>query len=241
MALATATFADAPTFAPDAVLVVEWAIPDGIDAPFLAIAGFNGAGQTGPTYLRSTDCGADEPTDLAALGYPEYHWVLQVHGQAGPALLAGSPESGSVAPGASQELTLTVDASEAEVGEYAFEVVLATNDPARPTVTIPVTIAVLPEVATEDGALPSAFALSQNYPNPFASRTVIEYALPEAGPVKLAVYDAVGRLVATLVEGERPAGYHEVVWEAGGLASGVYFYRLEAGAFQRTHKLVLVQ
>src|SRR5690606_42072267 len=120
MALATATFADAPTFAPDAVLVVEWAIPDGIDAPFLAIAGFNGAGQTGPTYLRSTECGANEPTDLAALGYPEYHWVLQVHGQAGPSLVAVAPESGVIAPQESQDLTLTIEIGRAACRERGW-------------------------------------------------------------------------------------------------------------------------
>lgn len=100
----------------------------------------------------------------------------------------------------------------------------------------------------EDGdrSLPRVFALEQNLPNPFNSNTVIPFALPEEGPVELAVYDLLGRRVATLTQGKQPAGRHMGQWdgrdEAGrSLASGVYLYRLRAGAQLETRKLLLLK
>ncbi len=95
------------------------------------------------------------------------------------------------------------------------------------------------------GAVPEAFALQQNYPNPFAALTTIRYALPEPAAVRLEVFDALGRRVAVLVDAEREAGHHEVVWDAArdatGLASGTYFYRLRAGDFTDVKRLVVVR
>ena len=81
--------------------------------------------------------------------------------------------------------------------------------------------------------VPTAFALSQNYPNPFNPTTTIRYALPVQSAVTLRVYDVIGREVATLVNGVIPAGYHDVAWTTTNssgalLASGMYFYRIEA-------------
>ncbi|MBN8544665.1 MAG: T9SS type A sorting domain-containing protein [Ignavibacteria bacterium] len=76
---------------------------------------------------------------------------------------------------------------------------------------------------------PADFELSQNYPNPFNPSTKIRFALPEAGNVKLSVYDVLGRQVAELVNEFRAAGTYEVDWQADNLSSGVYVYRLESG------------
>ena len=89
------------------------------------------------------------------------------------------------------------------------------------------------------GDLPSNFALSQNYPNPFNPVTTIRYVLPKPGFVSLRVYDLLGREVAVLVNAHRPAGAHTITWHAQGLSSGVYLYRLEAGDFVETRKLIL--
>lgn len=86
-----------------------------------------------------------------------------------------------------------------------------------------------------------SFFLSQNYPNPFNPSTVIIYQLPTAGNVKLKVYDLLGREVANLVEEYKLAGSHEIEFNAGNLTSGVYFYRLQAGSFVETKKLVLLK
>ncbi len=87
--------------------------------------------------------------------------------------------------------------------------------------------------------IPSTYALGQNYPNPFNPTTGISYQLPQAGNVKLGVYNLLGMEVATLVNGFREAGIHSATWNATGMPSGVYFYKIEAGNFSRTLKMVL--
>lgn len=98
----------------------------------------------------------------------------------------------------------------------------------------------------ETGAnLPQAFSLSQNYPNPFNATTVIRYELSaDGGPraaVTLVVYNILGQKVATLVDGKQTPGYKAVTWNAKGMASGIYFYRLQAGEFTTTKKMILLK
>ena len=97
-------------------------------------------------------------------------------------------------------------------------------------------------VATQNAAdVPLRVALEQPYPNPFTAQTTIRYRLPTATSVRLVVFDAMGRRVHAFT-GERQApGTHTVVFDATGLPSGVYFYRLEAGAFQATGQMVRVR
>jgi hypothetical protein len=96
-------------------------------------------------------------------------------------------------------------------------------------------------VAPGSNALPAAFALEQNYPNPFNPTTIIRYALPQARRVRIEVYNTLGQQVAQLVNGDQEAGYHEVQFDSSGLASGVYFYRLQAGTYVETRKLLLLK
>ena len=88
---------------------------------------------------------------------------------------------------------------------------------------------------------PLQFSLSQNYPNPFNPSTVINYQLPVMSHVTLKVYDVLGREVKTLVNEREGAGTHATTFEAASLPSGVYFYRLQAGSFVQTRKLVLIK
>lgn len=224
------------TLAEDAVLAVEWqASHDGV------LFGANPAGQTGPTYMQADACGAPEPFDIADAGFGLSHWVLNVNGETGPPLVSVAPQSGSVAPGESEEITVTVDAAGFAPGSYAFELRIGTNDPGVPTVTVPVSVEVQSGTANEDAGLPTVFALDQNRPNPFAGGTTIRYALPRAARVTLDVYDTLGRRVSVLVDEERPAGYHEAVWDARGLASGLYFYRIRAEDYLRTRPMAMVR
>lgn len=85
------------------------------------------------------------------------------------------------------------------------------------------------------------FQLAQNYPNPFNPSTSIAFSLGKAGAVKLQVFNALGQKVATLVNGKMPAGQHSVIWDAINAPSGIYFYRLEAGVFSQTRKMVLIR
>jgi hypothetical protein len=89
--------------------------------------------------------------------------------------------------------------------------------------------------------IPTAFTLFQNYPNPFNPSSVIKYGLPFTARVSLEVYNILGQRVVTLVNGERQAGYHEVVFENSTLGSGIYFYRLSANEFTQTKKMIIVR
>jgi dienelactone hydrolase len=89
--------------------------------------------------------------------------------------------------------------------------------------------------------LPDDFTLGQNYPNPFNPSTTIRYGLPHRSHVMLTVFNTLGQEVAQLVNGDLEAGYHEVRFDASGLSSGVYFYRLQAGTFVETRKLLLLR
>ena len=80
-----------------------------------------------------------------------------------------------------------------------------------------------------------------NYPNPFNPTTIISYQLPVKTLVILKVYDQLGRLVKTLMEERQTAGSHSVLFDGSGLSSGVYFYRMQAGSFVQTKKLVVVK
>jgi hypothetical protein len=95
-------------------------------------------------------------------------------------------------------------------------------------------------VPGEEG-LPGSFELQQNYPNPFNPRTQIVYDLPRTLPVKLTVYDILGRSVAQLVNGMQGAGRHVAEFDATRFASGTYIYRLQAGGFTDTKKMMILK
>lgn len=100
--------------------------------------------------------------------------------------------------------------------------------------------------STSSSGLPTEFALGQNYPNPFNPTTDINFALPSAADVELSVYNLLGQKVTTLVNGSMPAGNHTVTWdgtsESGGqVASGIYFYRISAGSFNETKKMMMLK
>ena len=96
-------------------------------------------------------------------------------------------------------------------------------------------------MAEGKGYIPGAFLLAQNYPNPFNPSTTIKYELPKASHVSLTVYDVLGRQVSVLVNEKRDAGSYEVKFNGSNLASGVYFYRLQAGSYVDTKKLLLLR
>jgi len=89
--------------------------------------------------------------------------------------------------------------------------------------------------------IPSTITLFQNYPNPFNPSTAIEFTLPQSGFVTLKIYNIIGEELATLVSDRLTAGNYKYDWNASGLASGVYLYCLEAGAFKQTKKLILLK
>ena len=87
----------------------------------------------------------------------------------------------------------------------------------------------------------NSYNLDQNYPNPFNPGTVISYQLPVSCEVVLKVFDILGNEVTTLVNEEKPAASYEVKFDASGLSSGGYMYKLQAGAFIETKKMILLR
>lgn len=92
---------------------------------------------------------------------------------------------------------------------------------------------------TREHDTPIQYSLSQNFPNPFNPSTTIYYRLPKSGNVKLNIYDLLGQEIVSLVNSYQTAGEHEITWQPKGLSSGIYFYRLHAGEYAETKKLIL--
>ena len=120
--------------------------------------------------------------------------------------------------------------------------------------TIPFSLGPTGEISYEGGSLlipvsiegpsselPRVFALYQNYPNPFNPATTIRYDIPKQALVTVKIYDILGREVAELVNGPHAPGAYQVIWNASGYATGIYYYRIKAGDFVSVRKLVLMK
>ena len=103
------------------------------------------------------------------------------------------------------------------------------------------TAAVVPTESPLNQNLPTTFSLSQNFPNPFNPSTTIRFGLPAPSHVSMTIYNTQGQVVLQLLNGEREAGFYEVSLDSSRLASGVYFYRFQAGNFVATKKLILLK
>ena len=95
--------------------------------------------------------------------------------------------------------------------------------------------------STQENSRPKEFALFQNYPNPFNPVTIIKYQIPKASHVKLMIFDILGNQVAKLVDEDKSPGSYSVNFDGTALASGVYFYRIQAGNYVLTKKLILLK
>ncbi|HUI29595.1 MAG TPA: choice-of-anchor D domain-containing protein [Candidatus Acidoferrales bacterium] len=150
-----------------------------------------------------------------------------------------SPASASIPIGGSQKFAITF--APASLGSKSASVVFYDNAPtAMDTVSVSGVGKRLVGVKDQP-ALPKVFALHDNYPNPFNPSTKIKYDLPKDVKVTLKVYDVLGKEVATLVDSKQAANYYEVEFDGARYASGVYFYRLIAGTFVQTKKMLLLK
>jgi len=132
------------------------------------------------------------------------------------------------------------------ISKEGYVVTLDAADTTSPSSgTIPVAfidwISPLTTDVTISGGQPTDFALLQNYPNPFNPTTIIRYTLPVRSQVTLVVYNALGQEIATLVDQVQDSGAKAVQFDAAGLASGLYLYRLQAGSFVQTRSMVLLR
>jgi hypothetical protein len=150
---------------------------------------------------------------------------------------------GGLVAGQAVDIELTIDTAGLAIGSYAADLVIVNN--AGEAVVVPVTLNVA-EGPTAVSIPPMRLNLAQNHPNPFNPRTTIRFSLPHDGRVVLAVYDALGHKVRTLVSAELPAGLHEAVWagrdDAGRrVATGMYLYRVETEDGVLSRKMTLVK
>ena len=119
-----------------------------------------------------------------------------------------------------------------------LEVTTVTNNTKKVHQVVVSGLTVNNEVTT---GLPQQYILSQNYPNPFNPSTQIQYAVPEATQITLEVFNSLGQKVMDLVNGQKSAGYHTATFDASGLSSGVYLYKLTTPSFSQTNKMLLIK
>lgn len=128
------------------------------------------------------------------------------------------------------------------VGQYFWRVrSIAGNDVSNYSESASFLVNTPTSVEDTDVNTPDKFELSQNYPNPFNPSTIISYAIPENSVVTLKVYDILGNEVAVLVNDYKNAGRYTVNFDASSLSSGVYYYRISAGSFSNTKKMLLLK
>lgn len=201
--------------------------PDPADTPFVVEWGASAdPEEDNITYTWQLSPSSDFSTFL--VNSPSSESGTDTHFETDYATLSTLLSDNGVDVGSSIELyhrVVTSDGSNTVEGD-AFSVILT-----RGLVT---------NLETEPG-IPREFALYNNYPNPFNPTTTFRFDLPEMAPVELMVYDMIGRRVATIVAEELPAGQFQFTWDAGHLSSGIYLYRLKAGSFSQTNKLVLLK
>ena len=151
--------------------------------------------------------------------------------------------SGAIKPSDFKSTDLVFDATGLESGTYNAVMVINTNEYGVPAYEVPIELVATNVVSNEheESSTPHLFALNQNYPNPFNPSTVIKFSVPKTGKVSLKVYDLLGREVSTLVDGRLVAGQHEAEFNATGMSSGVYYYRLTAGEKAQTKKMLLIK
>jgi hypothetical protein len=152
-----------------------------------------------------------------------------------------SPTGMPIAPGDTVEVYVSAS-PKSQNPSSGWVIITYDNDLLPDTVLAQVdSVTITSGVHDGAGGLPAEFALYQNYPNPFNPSTTIRYALKEESEVTLIVYNAFGQEVATLVDGVEHAGVHQVVFDGGQLASGIYFYKLRAGSDIAVKKLTLLK
>jgi hypothetical protein len=122
--------------------------------------------------------------------------------------------------------------------EIAYDTHYVTLGPIDPKMANPIVV--------EENAIPESFTLTQNFPNPFNPETAIRFGLPEDAHVQLVVIDLLGREIRELVDGNRKAGYHSVIWDGrdnagNAVPSGIYLYQITTGSFRDWKKLALVR
>ncbi len=247
-------------------LVVEIFTPDGQTTGNSFYIGSNTGGETAPSYILAADCGITTPTTTSAIGFPGMMIVMSVTGdQIVPVELSSfnafdvngqvkvewstSTETNNqgfeIQKSIAGENFVTVGfvkghGTSTEAHSYSFvdqNVVNGTISYRLKQVDFN-GVSVYSEVAVVNVNAPAAYQLSQNFPNPFNPTTQISFALPVDAGVKITVFNAIGQEMQKVVDNTFTAGSHVVNFNAAGLSSGLYFYKLEAKGVDGTSYLM---
>lgn len=174
-------------------------------------------------------------------GVEDLSWTLN---DAAPYVVP-EPTAGMVTPSGYAPVELAIDAAGLNLGVHQYNLTLASNDPANPSLTVVVQVTVA-DISTGVTETPRSAVLFGAVPNPFNPQTNVRFSLPAAQSVNLSVYDVQGRLVRTLVDGVRQAGLNDVLWDGRDrsgrdVASGTYFARLRTSGSPEVKSMVLVR
>jgi hypothetical protein len=170
------------------------------------------------------------------------HNNLAIKIEKGLAWVDEMPSSGSIIPGGNQNVSVIFNAIGLSIGAYNGVLKVNSNDPMQPVKNIGVRLNV-GMVGAQNASLgiPSEYMLDQNYPNPFNPSTKISFAIPQSSFVTLKIYDVLGKEVARLVNETKAAGYYDLNFDADNFGSGMYFYKIEAGSFTQTKRMLLIK
>ena len=152
----------------------------------------------------------------------------------------------SIQPEGAEEILVSLDPVGLENGQYSAEIVIFSNDPSQEELMIPITM-MLNLTDAEDDLVSTSNKLIGNYPNPFNPITSIEFSVTQSSTlVTLEIYNIKGRKVKQLIDGQISAGTHSIIWDGTDenntpISSGIYFYKLRAGNFQQTRKMILLK
>jgi len=206
--------------------------------PFAARFTFNtmaaptSVGVTSPNGGEVWDIGTNQNITWTSTGVANAMIELSINnGASWSTVIASTPSTGTynwlVPPPASTQCLIRVSDAGNPATNDVSDNVFTINDPSG--------------IEDEFNGIPDDFALLQNYPNPFNPNTTIYYGLPEESSVELIIYDVLGNEIMKYVEDQQAAGYHKINFDASGFISGIYFYRLQAGDFAETKKMILMK
>lgn len=182
----------------------------------------------GSTIFSDT-CGNQTNMVAKGIGSKDHNWLTFTNG------------AGAISANSSVQVTLKINAKGLEVGNYAANIPISTNDEQNLTITCNLEVTNTSSNISNEEKVVSNYQLNQNYPNPFNPKTTIEFDIPNDNFVNITVYNLRGEKIKTLVNEHKIAGEYSVVFDGSNFASGIYFYRIEAGDYSDTKKLVLIK
>lgn len=151
------------------------------------------------------------------------------------------PQQTTATIGPQQSLAITIRFTPSSIATFTGALPITSNSSSSPDTIRLAGIGASATAVEKLEGIPAEFSLSQNFPNPFNPTTTIRYGIPEKSTVKLEIFNVLGQRIATLVNEQQQPAFYTVTWDASSLSTGIYFYRLQAGGFVQTKKLLLMK